>query len=114
MTVFEFSCKACANGSAEEIFELDAGTGFGVAVFDDHGRLKREAPLLACCGGYSAGTWNDYGVFGDDERLIVFGGVDLIADQIVNGEGTVQNRAGAEDSAALHDGAFVDSGVASN
>ena len=65
---------------AEEIFELDAGAGFGVAIFDDDRGLEGEAPLLSCGGGYGARARDDHSILGNDQWLIVFGGIDLVAD----------------------------------
>jgi hypothetical protein len=61
------------SGSAEKIFELDAGGGFGVAVFDDDGAIQGEAPFFAGGVGDGAGTGDDNGVFGDDERKFIGG-----------------------------------------
>ena len=56
---------------AEEVFELGAGAGFGVAVFDDYGAGERESPLFA--GGMRDGAraGDDDRILRDDQRLVV-------------------------------------------
>ena len=61
-----------------------------------------------------SGAGNDDGVFGNDEREIAGGGVDGVANEIVDGDGAIEDGTGAEDGAALDDGAFVDAGVAAD
>jgi len=53
---------------AKEIFELDAGAGFGVAVFDDYGAGEGESPLFAAGVRDGARTGDYDGVLGDDQR----------------------------------------------
>ena len=65
---------------AEEIFELDAGAGFGVAIFDDDSGLERKTVLLAGSSRDGARTRNNDRVFRNDKRLVIFGRVDLSAD----------------------------------
>src|SRR5277367_4631189 len=62
--------------------------------------------------GDSAGAGNDDGFFGDDERLGVGSGVDAIVDEIVDGDGAIEDGAGAQDCATFDDGAFIDAGIA--
>jgi len=81
------------HGLAEEVFELDAGRGFGVAIFDDHSAREGESPLFA--GGMRNGTGagDDDGVFRNDEREIIDGGIDGVADEVVDGDGTIEDGA---------------------
>ena len=99
---------------AEEVFELDAGAGFGVAVFDDDGAGERETPFLAGGVQYATGTGDDDGVFGDDQRLIVTRRIDGIAHEIVDWDGAIENGAGSEHGAGFNDSAFVDSRIPTN
>src|SRR5215469_10287830 len=101
-------------GLAEEVFELDARAGFGIPIFDDDGAGEGEPPFFADWMGNGAGAWNNNRVFGDDERPIVGSGVDGIANEVINRNGAVQNRAGSENGTALDDGAFVNAGVAAD
>jgi len=68
--------------------------GFGVAVFDDDGGLQGEAPLVAA-GWETAREPGTTTALRNDERLIVLGGIDGIAHQIVHGNRAVEHRAGA-------------------
>jgi len=104
--------EGCATWLAEEVFELDAGFGFGVAVFYDYGGLEGEVVFGAAGMSDGAGAGDDDGFFGDAERLSVGGGVDAVVNQIVDGNGAIEDGAGAEDGAAFDDGTFVDAGVA--
>src|SRR5258708_34021166 len=61
-----------------------------------------------------ARTGDHDGVFRNDQRQVVARGVDGVAHEIVEGDGTVEDGAGAEGGAALDDGAFVDSGIPTN
>lgn len=63
---------------------------------------------------YAAGAGYDDGVFGDDQRLIVARRIHGIANEIVDGDGAVENGAGAEDGAGFNDSAFVDSRIPTN
>ncbi len=74
---------------AEEVFELGFQVGFFVAVFDDYGGVEGNAPVFALAFGDGAGTGYDYRFFGDDQGLVVGGGVDQAADQVVDGGGAV-------------------------
>ena len=51
---------------AEKIFQLGAGAGFGVAVFDDYSARERESPFLTGGMENAAGARDNDGVFGDD------------------------------------------------
>lgn len=70
----------CLRGLTKQIFELDSGARFGVAVFYDDGGIEGEAPGFAGAVGDGAGAGDDDGVFGDDEGLVAGGGVDGVAD----------------------------------
>src|SRR5947207_1627698 len=54
------------------------------------------------------------GFLRDDERLGFAGRVDLVANQVVNRNRAIENRAGAKDGAPLHDRSFIDSGISAN
>src|SRR5258708_32839590 len=54
------------------------------------------------------------GLFGNDQRLSLGGCVDLVADEIVNGDGAIEDRARAEKSTALHDGTFINAGISAH
>ena len=57
------------DGLAKEIFQLDAGAGFGVAVFNDYSAGERESPFFA--GGMRDGarTGDHDGVFRNDQKI---------------------------------------------
>ena len=99
---------------AEKIFELDAGAGFGVAVFDDYSATEGESPLFAGGVGDGAGAGYDYRIFGDDQRLVAGCRVDGVANEIVDGDRAVEDCAGAENGAAFDNRAFINSGVPTN
>src|SRR5260370_41726110 len=61
-----------------------------------------------------ARTGDHDGVFRNDQRQVVARGVDGVTHEIVDGDGTVEDGAGAEDGPALDYGAFVDSGIPAN
>src|SRR5438477_8287095 len=54
------------------------------------------------------------GFLRDDERLGFAGRVDFVANQVVNRNRAIENRAGAKDGAPLHDRSFIDSGISAN
>src|SRR5262249_16793405 len=94
--------------------ELDAVAGFGVAVFDDDGTGQREAPFFPGGMGDGARAGNDHSVFGNNQGEIVGGGIDGVAGEVVDGDGAVEDGAGAEKGAALDDGRFMGAGVAAD
>src|SRR5260370_14835115 len=51
------------------------------------------------------------GFFGNDERLGLRGSVDRVANQIVNRNGAIKNRAGSQNRPPLHDRSFINAGI---
>src|SRR5579859_1412796 len=99
---------------AKEVFELDAGTGFGVAVFNDDGAGEGDPPFLASGMQDAAGAGDDDGVFGDGQRLVAARRIDSVSHEIVDGDGAVENGAGAQDGAGFNNRAFIDSRIPTN
>jgi len=74
-----------------------------------------ESPPFCARGmrdGARAG--HDDGFFWNDERLGLGGCVDLVADEIVNGDGAIEDRSRAKNSTALHDGTFINAGISAH
>src|SRR5436190_13020566 len=70
------------SSSSKQVFELDAGVGFGVAVLHDDGGVDADAPILAGAVGDGARAGDDNRAFGDYERLVVRGAMNGVAHQI--------------------------------
>src|SRR5437667_700373 len=58
-----------------------------------------------------ARAWNDDGFFRNDQGLGIAGCIDRLANEIVNRDGAIENRARAENGAALHDGSLINAGI---
>src|SRR5437762_13435750 len=58
-----------------------------------------------------ARAWNDDGFFRNDQRLGIAGCIDRVTNEIVNRDGAIENRARAENGAALHDGSLINAGI---
>src|SRR2546430_665772 len=58
-----------------------------------------------------ARAWTDDGLFRNDRRLGLRGGVNRVSHEIVNRDGAIENRARAENRAALYDGSFINAGI---
>src|SRR5579883_1990342 len=100
--------------SAQQILQLEASIGVGVAVFDDDGSIEGNAPVLAGAVRHGARAGDDHGIFGNYEGMAVGGFIYLAADQIVDRGGARQDGSAAQDSAALHDGSLVDAAIAAH
>ena len=98
---------------AQDRFEDDGGGCFIVAIFDDDGGVEAEAVLAGKWRVDGARAGNDDGVFGDVEDAID-GANDGFVDEVVDGSGARDNRAGGDDGAAVDVCALVDPRVSAD
>src|ERR1700722_15006635 len=103
---------------SQKIFEGGAEVGFVVAVFDDYGSVKAEAPCFALGVAFAfadcARAGHDDGVFRNDEGKIGGGAKDRAIHKIEQRGSAGEDGAGGEHSAFADNGAFVDAAVSAD
>src|SRR3954469_4214889 len=103
--------ESCPTPLAEPRLERGSRVGFFVAVFDDHGRLKRNALVLTPIAFHCSRTGNDNGVLWDDQTISRFSAMDGLPFQIVYGRAPCKDHSGADHRAFAHDGSLVHAAV---
>src|SRR5579885_2830908 len=96
----------------QQVLELDLRVGAAVPVLHNHRRVHRNAPVFSRPAGDGARPGHQYSLFGDHQRLVLGGPVDLVADQVVDRGRAVQESAGSQHGALLHHRALVDPAIA--
>src|SRR6185437_3657110 len=98
--------------SSQQILEFDGALGFLVTILHDHRSIKRESPFGGLAFADGARTGNDDGVFGNHERTLGRGAIDMFVDDVVHRSGASEDGSCAEHSAAADLRAFVHAAVA--
>src|ERR1051326_7160020 len=89
-----------AMSSSQQVLEFDGALGFLVTILHDHRSIKRETPFGGFAFAYGTRTRDNNGVFGDHERTLGGGTIDLFAHDVVHRCGAREDRSSTEHSAA--------------
>src|SRR5579863_1146267 len=78
---------------SQQIFQLNLGVGFLVAVFYYDRGVERNPPFLARSASNGSRARDNHRMFGNDQGLVIGRAVDCVADYIVNGRRAVEDCA---------------------